>query len=68
MSDQITHWAESLQVGDKCLATIRHKNDGTKNMHKVEVIIFENNINEQNVCAWFPEFKVILPYNDLSKI
>lgn len=27
--ETIKHWAEGLQVGDRCKATIRHKKDGT---------------------------------------
>lgn len=33
------HWAYSLQVGDRCQATIRHKTDGSKNLVDVPVIV-----------------------------
>ena len=63
---EFKHWAEELEVGDKCFATIRHLTDGTKNLHNVEVIVIENRIATQEVSAWIPEFKVLVPYNDLT--
>jgi hypothetical protein len=63
------HWAEELEVGDKCLATIRHKTDGEKNLHNVEVIVVEKWIDTQQISAWFPpHFKVLVPYNDLKPL
>ena len=38
-----SHWAKELQAGDRCLATIRHPTDGSKNIHKANVIVIENN-------------------------
>jgi hypothetical protein len=65
---EIKHWAESLEVGDKCLATIRHKTDGSKNLHNVEVIVIENNATKEEISAWFPEYKAVIPYNDLKEL
>lgn len=47
------HWAENLQIGNKCLATIRHKTDGSKNLHNVEVIVIENNCIDKEIVGWF---------------
>lgn len=63
-----THWAEDLQIGDKCLATIRHKTDGSKNLHNIEVIVINNNYADKEIEGWFPEFKATIPYNELSQI
>jgi len=68
MSQEIKHWAEKLEVGDKCLATIRHKTDGSKNLHNVEVIVVENAKRLRSVTAWFPEYQVEIPYNDLTEM
>lgn len=62
------HWADALEIGDKCLATIRHKTDGSKNLHNVEVIVIENKKKDKEIVGWFPEYKVRIPYNELSEI
>ena len=64
----VSHWAEGLEIGDKCLATIRHKTDGSKNLHNVEVIVIENNKEKKEIVGWFPEVKATIPYNELKKL
>ena len=66
MSQENQHWAELLEVGDRCIATIRHKTDGTKNLHGIEGIVIENNKAKKEISFWFPEFKALVPYNDLT--
>lgn len=63
----ISHWAEELQVGDKCKATIRHKTDGSKNLHNVEIIVVENLQSEKKIVGYFNKRKKQIPYNELSK-
>lgn len=64
----ISHWAEELEVGDKCLATIRHKTDGEKNLQNVEIIVVSNDIENKKVIGFFSLKKRVIPYNDLAKI
>jgi hypothetical protein len=33
------HWAESLEVGDRVFATLRHPTDGKQNKHNVRTIV-----------------------------
>lgn len=68
--EKIKHWAESLQIGDRCLATIRHKTDGNMNLIKAAAIITDNSIATQEVYVWVEQRKnpVKVPYNELTKI
>jgi len=61
----INHWAEELEPGDKCLATIRHKTDGSKNLHNIEIIVIENELLEKRIMGYFKRHKKSIPYNDL---
>jgi len=63
----VTHWAEKLQVGDRCKATIRHKTDGSKNMHNLEVIVVENLQSEKKIIGYFDDQKKHICYNELSE-
>lgn len=63
----ISHWAEKLQVGDRCNATIRHKKDGSKNLHNAEIIVVENLQSEKKIVGYFNKRKKQIPYNELSK-
>ena len=63
----ISHWAEELQIGDRCRATIRHKTDGSKNLHNVEIIVVENFQSEKKIVGYFNKHKKQIPYNELSK-
>jgi len=58
----VQHWAENLEVGDKCKATIRHKTDGSKNRHNVEVIVIENKDEHSSILAWDGIKEVSIPY------
>jgi len=62
------HWAEELEAGDRCKATIRHKTDGGKNRHNVELIVIENNNNTKQITAWDGENQITIDYNELTKI
>lgn len=64
----ISHWAEELESGDRCLATIRHKTDGSKNRHNVEIIVVENLQSEKKIVGYFKKRKKHIPYNELSKM
>ena len=63
------HWAESLEIGDKCLATIRHKIDGEKNIHNAKIIVIENDKNNRIIKGNLAFTKDVydLPYNELSE-
>lgn len=63
---QYPHWASNLQVGDRCLATIRHESDGTKNHINVPIIICRNDINKCNVIGLYEGFMYHIPYNELT--
>jgi hypothetical protein len=64
----ISHWAEELEVGDRCKATIRHKTDGSKNQHNVEVVVVENLPLNELIIGYFNKEKKEIPYNELKKI
>ncbi|MCK9282294.1 MAG: hypothetical protein M0P71_16885 [Melioribacteraceae bacterium] len=63
----IGHWAEKLQVGDRCKATIRHKIYGSKNLHNIEIIVIENLQSKKEIVGFFDNQKKHIPYNELSK-
>lgn len=71
MSESIKHWAEDLQIGDRVIACIRHKTDGSKNIHGATVIVVENDIYDWRIVGWYCEdtisFKVSIRYGDLRK-
>ena len=60
------HFAANLQVGDRCIATIRHKSDGSKNIHNAHIIVIKNNIKQRTIKALFQSVKYIIPYNELQ--
>lgn len=65
---QTKHWADALEPGDTCLATIRHETDGSKNLVNIEVIIIDNDRAIKKIEAWFkPGFKATIPYNELKQ-
>ena len=63
----VSHWAERLEPGDRCKATIRHKTDGSKNRHNVEIIVIENLHSEEKIVGYFKKRKYQISYNELSK-
>jgi len=63
----VSHWAETLQIGDRCTATIRHKTDGSKNLHNVDVIVVENNKSKQEIVGYFNKRTKAIAYNELTK-
>lgn len=68
MSAKTKHWAESLQLGDRCVANIRHETDGNKNVHDARVIVVENEPHKRRILAWYNSKKIYIPYNELSEI
>lgn len=68
MSEEIKHWAEKLQTGDRCIATIRHKTDGSKNIHNAKIIVMVNYTHVSKISAWYNDKRVSVPYNELSEI
>lgn len=62
------HWAEDLQTGDKALACIRHKTDGSKNIHNAEIIVITNNIHECWVLAAHKNIEYQIPYMELKQL
>lgn len=42
--EHVSHWAQPLEVGYICKATIQHQTDDSKNRHNVDavVIVIEN--------------------------
>ena len=67
----LNHWAESLEAGDRCKATIRHKTDGSKNRHNVEIIVVSNIQSELRIIGWDkhkPERTFSIPYNGLYEL
>lgn len=70
MSESLGHWAEKLEPGDRCLATIRHKTDGAMNLNNIKVIVVENNPHESSIICtgFFSKDKSIVKYNDLREL
>lgn len=64
----VSHWAENLETGDRCKATIRHKTDGSKNIHNVDIIVVENLQAEKQIVGYLNKCKKQISYNELSKI
>lgn len=65
--NHVQHWAETLEVGDRCKATIRHKTDGSKNRHNVDIVVIENLFSERRIIGYFDETTESIPYNELTK-
>jgi hypothetical protein len=64
----ISHWAEELELGDRCLATIRHKTDGSKNRNNIEIVVGGNDTDGKRISGWCNGEKFIIPYNELSQL
>lgn len=63
-----SHWAENLQLGDRCLATIRHETIGELNRHNVPVIVIENIISEKKIKGSFFDEIGFINYCELTAI
>jgi len=59
-------WREELQVGDRCLATIRHKTDGTLNIHNAMVIVAKNSLKLKQITGFYNETLYTIDYNELN--
>lgn len=66
--NHVQHWAEKLEAGDRCKATIRHKTDGSKNRHNVDIVVIENLFSERRIIGYFDETTEVIPYNELTKV
>jgi len=64
--EEIRHWAERIQTGDRVVATIRHENDGSKNIHNATVIVVKNNEGDTFLIAAFNRKEITIPYNELK--
>jgi len=65
--ENVKHWAESLQSGDRVTGTIRHKTDGNLNRHNVEMIVAEVIPEHKQVLAVVYGFTIYVPFNELNK-
>lgn len=61
------HWAEKLEVGDRVIATIRHPNDGTKNIKDTIVIVIKNSKNLSHIQGALNGVLYLIPYNELTE-
>ena len=68
MSQEAKHWAESLEAGDRAIATIRHETDGSKNINNANVIVFFNNKMDKNIAVIYEDKKILIAYNDITEI
>lgn len=70
-ADAIAEGIESFRPvpGDRVLATIRHKTDGTKNRHNVPVIVTGNDTEKRKILgATETGYVYVIPYNELKEI
>jgi hypothetical protein len=61
-----SHPAEVLETGDRVIATIRHKTDGSKNIHNADLIVIENRKQVRHIRALWGQNEYLIPYNDLK--
>lgn len=61
------HWAETLETGDRVLATIRHKTDGSKNLIDQSAIVVNNNKDDSNILVAINKDDLhIVPYSEIK--
>jgi len=63
-----SHFAEKLQIGDRCIATIRHQTDGSKNIIGANVVIISNRLKERVVKAYYDHTQYDIPYCELTEL
>ena len=63
MEDQ-KHWANSLEIGHKVIAFVRHESDGRKNFRARFTVIENDRINKKIVAA-LGDKTYTIPYNEL---
>ena len=63
-----SHFAEKLQMGDRCIATIRHQTDGSKNIIGANVVVISNILKERIIRAYFNHAEYNIPYYELTKL
>lgn len=61
------HWASKLVSGDKVIATIRHKNDGSKNIIGAVVVVVANYEHDKVITGVLGETNLTIAYNELKK-
>lgn len=67
MSEIQKHWAEKLEIGDRVTATIRHKTDGSKNIHNAKIIVIVNYKHLHEISAWYNDKRIKIPYNEINQ-
>lgn len=68
MSGKSEHWAESLQQGDRVLATIRHQTDGTLNRHNVNMIVVDVDIRKKQIKGVNEGSFYMIPFMELTQL
>ena len=63
-----SHWAADLEEGDICIATIRHKTDGSLNLINEQVVVVENSPKNKRITGAYQDFEYHIPYNELKPI
>jgi len=63
-----SHFAEKLQIRDRCIATIRHQTDGSKNIIGANVVIISNSLKERSIKAYFNHTEYNIPYYELTEL
>ena len=63
---ELKHWANSLEVGDRVVCFIRHKTDGSKNF-RAKMIVVENNRKNNKIVAALGDKTYNVPYYELRE-
>lgn len=64
----VSHWAEKLEAGDRCMATLRHSTDGSKNIHNADIIVVGNDVQRKSISGQYLGQNFEIPYNELTQI
>lgn len=65
--EELKHWANSLEIGDRVIAFIRHQTDGSKNF-RAKMIVVENDRKNSKIVAALGYKTFTVPYNELREI
>lgn len=66
--DYTEDWQESLKQGDKVLATIRHKTDGTQNIHDAKIDVVYSSPVSRKIAGYYRGDLILVNYNELTQI
>lgn len=64
---ELKHWANSLEVGDRVIAFIRHQTDGSKKF-RARFTVVENDRKNKTIVAAIGEKTYTVPYNELRQL